>query len=53
MIDLAQTFATFFKKRPDRLSKSAALDMLIFLKIIKMFSETVAWLKESLWIMPL
>ena len=54
MIDLAKTSATSFEKRPDRLSKSAALDTLLFFKIFKMvFSETVARLKESVWIMPL
>ena len=35
-------------KRPDRLSKPATLDTLLFFKIVKtVFSETVARLKES------
>ena len=35
--------APSFKKRPDRLSKAAALNTLVFLKIFKMvLSETVA-----------
>ena len=47
MIGLAKTFAPSFKKRPERLSKPAALDSLAFLKIVKMlFSETVARLKD-------
>ena len=46
---LAKTFAPFFKKRPERLAKPAALDILVFFKIVKMvFSETLARLKESL-----
>ena len=54
MIGLAKTLAPSFKKRPDRLSKPAVLDTLVFFKLVKMvFSETVARLKESLWIMPL
>ena len=54
MTDLAKSFVPSFKKRPDVLSKLAALDTLVFLKIVKMvFSETVARLKESLRIMPL
>ena len=54
MTDLAEPFVPSFKKRPDVLSKLAALDTLVFLKIVKMvFSETVARLKESLRIMPL
>ena len=48
-IGLAKTFAPCFKKRPDRLSKPAALDTFVFSKIVKMvFSEIVARLKESL-----
>ena len=47
VIDLAKTFASSFKKRPDRLSKPAVLTILVFFKIVKMvFSETVARLKE-------
>ena len=54
MTGLAKTFAPSFKKQPDRLSKPATLDTLVFFKIVKMvFSETVARLKESLWIMAL
>ena len=54
MTGLAKTFAPSFKKRPKRLSKPAALDTLVFLKIVKMvFSETVTRLKESRWIMTL
>ena len=54
MIGLAKAFAPSFKEQPDRLSKPAALDTLVFFKIVKMvFSETVARLKESLRIMPL
>ena len=54
MIGLPKTSPPSFKKRPDRLSKSAALDTLVFSKIFKMvLSETVARLKESVWIMPL
>ena len=49
VIGLAKTFAPSFKKRSDRLSKPAASDTLVFLKIVKMvFSEIVARLKESL-----
>ena len=49
MIGLVKTSAPSFKKRPDRLSKPAALDTLAFFKIVKMvFSETVARLKELL-----
>ena len=45
---LAKNAAPSFKKRPDRLSKPAALGTLVFLKIFKMmFSETVARIKES------
>ena len=54
MIGLAKTFAPSFKKWSERLSKAAALDTLVFFKIVKMvLSETVARLKESRWIMPL
>ena len=54
MIGIAETFAPSFKKRPERLSKPAALDTLVFFEIVKtVFLETVARLKESLWIMPL
>ena len=54
VIDLTKTFVPSFKKWPDRLSKPAALDALVFFKIIKMvFSGTVARSKELLWIMPL
>ena len=54
MIGLAKAFALFFKKRPDEFSKPAAVDTLMFFKIVKMvFLEAVAGLKESLWIMPL
>ena len=53
VIGLTKTSASFFKKRPDRLSKLAALDPLVVFKIFKMFSETVARLKESVCIMPL
>ena len=43
VIGLAKTFAPSFKKRPDRLSKPAALDTLAIFKIAKMvFSETLA-----------
>ena len=35
VIRLAKTFATSFKKRPDRLSKPAALDTLVFLKYLR------------------
>ena len=43
MIGLAKTFVLSFKKRPDRLSKPAALNTLVFFKIVtKMYSETVA-----------
>ena len=49
VIGLAKTFAPSFKKRPERLPKAAALDTLVFFKIVKMvLSETVARLKESL-----
>ena len=49
VIHLANTFAPSFKRRPDRLSKPAALDTLVFFKIIKMvFSGTVARSKELL-----
>ena len=50
MIVLAKNFAPFFKEQPERLSKPAVFDTLVFLKIIKMvFSEAVARWKESLW----
>ena len=52
MIGLAKTFAPSFKKLTDRFSKPAALDILVFFKIV-MFLEAVARLKESLWIMAL
>ena len=46
VIGLARTLAPSFKKRPDRLSKPAALDTLVSFKIVKtVFSETVATLK--------
>ena len=49
VIGLAKTFVPSFKKRPERLFKPAALDILVFFKIVKMvLSETVARLKESL-----
>ena len=52
MIGLAKTSAPSFKKRPDRLSKPAALDTLVLFKIFKMvFLETVLRLKELVWIM--
>ena len=45
--------APSFKKRSERLSEPAALDTLVFFKIVKMvFLETVARLKQPLW-MPL
>ena len=54
MIGSAKTFAPSFKKRPDRSFKPAALVTLVLLKTAKVvFSETIARLKESLWIMPL
>ena len=54
MIGLAKSFGPSFKKQQDRLSKPAALGTLVFSKIFKMvFSETVARLKESLWIVLL
>ena len=54
MIGVAKTFASSFKKRPDRLSKPAALYTSVFLKIVKMvFLGAVARLKESLWIVHL
>ena len=53
-LGLAKTFVPSFKKRLDRLSKPAALDTLVLFKIVKVvFSETVARLKESVWVMPL
>ena len=40
VIRLPNTFAPSFKKRPDRFSKPAALDTLVFLKIVKIvFSD--------------
>ena len=49
MIGLVKTSEPSFKKRPDRLSKPAALDKSVLFKIVKMvFSETVARLKELL-----
>ena len=36
VIGLTKTFAPSFEKRPERLSKSAALDNLAFSKIVKM-----------------
>ena len=54
VIGSAKTLAPSFKEWPDRSSKPAASNTLVFFKIVKMlFSETVARLKESLWIMPL
>ena len=54
MTGSAKIFAPPFKRWPDRLSKPAALDTLVFLQIVKkVFSETVAGLKESLWVMSL
>ena len=48
VIGLSKTSAPSFKRRPDRLSRPAALDILRFLKIFKtVFSETVARLKKS------
>ena len=47
MIGLVKTSAPSFKKWPDRLSKPAALNMLVIFKIVKMvFSETVARFKN-------
>ena len=47
VIHLANTFAPSFKRRPDRLSKPAALDTLVFFKIAMMvFTKTVARLRE-------
>ena len=46
MIGLAKTFAPFFKKRPERLAKPAALDTLVFFKIVKM--KWQKWLKTKL-----
>ena len=41
MIGLAKTSAPSFKKQPDKFSKPAAIDKLVFLKIFKMvLSET-------------
>ena len=49
VIGLAKTFAPSFKKRPEKLSKPAALDTLVFFKTVKIvFSETVARLKIAL-----
>ena len=54
MIGLTKTSAASFKKQPDRLSKAAAFDMLVFFKILSLkTSETVAKLKELVWIIPL
>ena len=51
MIGSTKTFAPSFKKRPHRSSKPAALVTLVLLKTVKVvFSETIARLKESLWI---
>ena len=47
-LGLAKNSAPSFKTRPDRLSKLAALDTLVFFKTFKMvFSGTVTRLKES------
>ena len=47
VIGLTKTSAASFKKQPDRLSKAAAFDMLVFFKILSLkTSETVAKLKE-------
>ena len=44
VIGLSKTFASSFKKQPDRLSKAAALDTLVFLKIVKMvFIKRITW----------
>ena len=49
VIGLAKTSVQSFKKRPGRLYKPAALDTLVFFKIVQMvLSEAVARLKESL-----
>ena len=49
VIGLVKTSVPSFKKQPDRLSRPAALDALVFLKIFKMvLSETVARLNESI-----
>ena len=49
VIGLAKILAPSFKKRPERLFKSPALDILIFFLVVKMvFLGTVARLKESL-----
>ena len=47
VVPLAKTFAPSFKKRPEGLSKPAALDTLAFFIVVKMvLSETVARLKK-------
>ena len=52
-IGLAKTFVPSFKKQSERFSKPDAWDTLVFFKIVKIrLSETLARLKESLWIMP-
>ena len=54
VIALAKTSAPSFKKWPDKLSKPAALDTLVFFRLFKMLlSETVTRLKASVWIKPL
>lgn len=52
MICFGKTFAPSVKKRPDRLYKPTALDILVFLKIVKMVSSE-ARLKELFWIIYL
>lgn len=47
MIVLPNTFAPSFTKQPDRLSKQAAIDTLVFFKILKMVFTETARLKES------
>ena len=39
VICFGKTFAPSVKKRPDRLYKPTALDILVFLKIVKMVSS--------------
>ena len=52
VIGLENSFAPYFEKRLDKLSKTAALDTLVFLKLVKMvFSKTVARLRGSLFVM--
>ena len=54
VIALAKASTPSFKKWPDKMSKPAALDTLVFFRLFKMlFSETVTRLKESVWIKPL